>query len=152
MSAARETTVIESGRSVEAKISLVQGLRNALDAGAVRGGVRRSRFFGQRRAGKNRSEGVKLKTAIMFVLATIGFYLAIETAWFTYAAYSNYADREGGVGMAVLFVFGPISALILGAGTTYLLGGKAAPHRVKVAAGLVGLIILAAMIGTVFGL
>ncbi|MGO9427497.1 hypothetical protein [Rhodoblastus sp.] len=92
-----------------------------------------------------------MKTAIVFVLATIGFYFAIETAWFTYAEYAKPADREGGVGMGVVFIIGPICAVILGAGTAFLFGGKEAPHRVKVAAGLICLLILAALLKTVLG-
>ena len=30
-----------------------------------------------------------MKVAIVFVLATIAFYFAIETAWFTYAEYAK---------------------------------------------------------------
>jgi Mg/Co/Ni transporter MgtE len=94
---------------------------------------------------------VPVKVAIVFVLATIGFYVAIEAGWFTYAEYANPADREGGVGMDVVFIIGPICALILGAGAAFLFGGKEAPHKVKVAAGLIGLLILAALLGSVLG-
>ena len=104
-----------------------------------------------RSSGGLKQREAPVKAAIVFVLATIGFYFAIETAWFTYAGYANPPDREGWVGMGVVFVVGPISAVFLGAGTAYLLAGKEAPHRVKLAARLVGLIILAALIGTVLG-
>ena len=93
-----------------------------------------------------------VRAALVFVLATIGFYFAIEASWFTYAAYAEPADREGGVGMGVVFVIGPVCAVLLGAGAAFLFGGKAAPHQVKVAAALVGLLILAALVATVIGL
>jgi hypothetical protein len=93
-----------------------------------------------------------MKAVVVFVLATIGFYFAIEASWFVYAGYAEPADREGSVGMGVVFVIGPICAVLLGAGAAYLFGGKAAPRQVKVAAALLGLLILAALVATVIGL
>ena len=93
-----------------------------------------------------------MKAALVFVLATIGSYFAIETIWFVYAAYAEPADREGGLGMDFVFVIGPIGAILLGAVAAYLFGGRAAPHQVKVAAVLVGLLILAALVATLIGL
>lgn len=93
-----------------------------------------------------------VRAPIVFVLATIGFCFAIEIAWFTYAEYPKHPDPEGGVGMGVLFIVGPICAGILGAGTTFLFGGKDAPRQVKVAAWLIGLLTLAALRLSLLGL
>jgi hypothetical protein len=96
--------------------------------------------------------GAALKAVLVFVLATIGFYFAIEIGWFAYAEHAQVADREGGVGMAIVFVVGPIGAVALGAVTAFLLGGKKHRFKVKVAAGIVGLLILTALVGTLLGL
>ncbi len=56
-------------------------------------------------------EEAPVKAALVFVLATIGFYVAIEISWFVYADYATPADREGALGMDVVFVIGPICAI-----------------------------------------
>jgi hypothetical protein len=86
-----------------------------------------------------------------FYRGAIGFYLAIETAWFTYAEHAKPAAREGGLGMSVVFVIGPVCAVILGTGTTFLFGGQGAPQQIKTAAGLLGVLILVALVGSVIG-
>ena len=54
--------------------------------------------------------------------------------------------------MAAVFAYGPVVAILIGAGAALLFGGARASHRVKVAAGVVGLLILARAILILFGI
>jgi hypothetical protein len=54
--------------------------------------------------------------------------------------------------MAVVFVYGPVCAILFGAGAAAMFGGARASHHVKVAAGVIGLLILARAILILVGL
>ena len=89
------------------------------------------------------SRNTLIRTGLAFVVGAIGAYLAIVFGWIAYADYANVADNDGSIGMGVVFAYGPIGAILLGAGAALIFGGARVSHRVKVAAGIIGLLILA---------
>jgi hypothetical protein len=98
------------------------------------------------------ARSTRIRTAIAFIIATIGAYLVIVFGWIAYAGYAHVADNDGGKGMAVVFAYGPVCAILMGAGAALIFGGERAGHRVKVAAGIIGLLILARAILIFIGL
>ena len=93
-----------------------------------------------------------MRTAIVFIIAPLLAYLAIVFGWIAYADYAHVADNDGAKGMAAVFVYGPVCAILIGAGAALLFGGARASLHVKVAAGIIGLLILARAILILVGL
>jgi hypothetical protein len=77
------------------------------------------------------------------MIAAIGAYLVIVFGWIAYADYAHVADNDGAKGMAVVFAYGPVCAILIGAGAARLFGGARASLHVKAAAAIIGLLILA---------
>jgi hypothetical protein len=98
------------------------------------------------------SRNTPIRTAIVFIIATIAAYLAIVFGWIAYADYAHVADNEGAKGMGVVFVYGPVCAILIGAGAALLFGGARASLHVKAAAGIIGLLILAWAVLLLIGL
>ena len=90
-----------------------------------------------------------MRTMIVFVLATIPAYLAIVFGWIAYGEYADVTDREGGIGMAAVFIVGPISAITIGIAAA--LGGKQAKGYVKLALAIAGLLFVAWVLLSLFG-
>jgi hypothetical protein len=55
-----------------------------------------------------------------FVAATIVGFLAIAFGWIAYADSTNYFDREGSTGMAVVFMIAPMGGIACGAICAFL--------------------------------
>jgi hypothetical protein len=53
-------------------------------------------------------------TVLTFVLATIVGFLAIAGGYLAYAISTDYPDREGATGMAVIFIEAPLGGLVIG--------------------------------------
>jgi hypothetical protein len=50
----------------------------------------------------------------IFILGTVVGFLAIAVGYTTYADSTNYFDREGATGMAVVFFYAPLGGIIVG--------------------------------------
>jgi hypothetical protein len=55
------------------------------------------------------------KIILAFVLATLAGFFAISGGYLIFAISTDYFDREGSTGMAVIFMLAPIGGLALGA-------------------------------------
>lgn len=54
------------------------------------------------------------KIIVAFLLATVIGFFVIAGGFLIWADQTNYIDREGSVGMGVIFVFAPLGGIILG--------------------------------------
>jgi TRAP-type C4-dicarboxylate transport system permease small subunit len=54
------------------------------------------------------------KIIVAFLLATIAGFFIIAGGFLIWADQTNFSDREGSVGMGVIFVFAPLGGIILG--------------------------------------
>jgi hypothetical protein len=72
--------------------------------------------------------------------------------WIAYSDYAQVADNDGGKGMGVVFVYGPVGAILVGAGAALAFGGARASLHVKAAASIIGLLILAWVVLLLIGL
>jgi hypothetical protein len=54
------------------------------------------------------------KIIVAFLLATVAGFLAIAGGFLLWADQTTYLDREGSVGMGVIFFFAPLGGIILG--------------------------------------
>lgn len=98
------------------------------------------------------SRNTPIRTAVAFVAATLLAYLVIVAGWIAYADRAHVADNDGGVGMAVVFVYAPIGAILTGVGAALIFGGTRASHQVKAAAGVIALLVLARAILMLVGI
>lgn len=98
------------------------------------------------------ARNTQIRTAVAFIIAAVAAYLIIVSGWIAYSDYAHVADNDGAKGMAAVFAYGPVGAILIGAGAALLFGGVRASHRVKVAAAVVGLLILARAILILFGI
>ena len=64
--------------------------------------------------------------AIFGVSAMIG-YLLVVSGWLAYADFFGIGDREGGKGMAMIFIFGPAAGAVIGLIAAALLARPKAP-------------------------
>jgi hypothetical protein len=92
-----------------------------------------------------------MRTLIVFVVATILAYLAIVFGWIAYADFADVADREGGLGMAVVFIIAPICAVLIGIAAALLIGGKSATGRVRLVLVVAGLLLVAWVLLSLLG-
>ena len=76
-----------------------------------------------------------VRRAGVFAVATAAGYFVLLLFWFVYADLFDIADREGGKGMAMIFLLGPIGGAMIGLIAAGLLGppevtkGDAAPSN-----------------------
>jgi hypothetical protein len=69
-----------------------------------------------------------IRAVAIFAAATVIGYLAIVFGWIAYAHIFDIADREGGKGMAMIFIFGPSAAAIIGLIAASLLSRRGIPN------------------------
>ena len=74
------------------------------------------------------------RAVTIFAVATVIGYFAIVFGWLAYAALFDISDREGGKGMAMIFIFGPAAGAAIGLIAAGLL---ARPKAADSTAGLV---------------
>ena len=67
----------------------------------------------------------------IFAAATVVGYFVIVFGWLAYAAAFDIADREGGKGMAMIFIFAPAAGAVIGLIAAALL---ARPNKLDAAA------------------
>jgi hypothetical protein len=70
----------------------------------------------------------------IFAAATVIGYFVIVFGWLAYASAFDIGDREGGKGMAMIFIFGPAAGAVIGLIAAALLARPKAPD---VTAGIV---------------
>ncbi|TMJ73753.1 MAG: hypothetical protein E6G73_10895 [Alphaproteobacteria bacterium] len=63
----------------------------------------------------------------IFAAATVAGYFVIVFGWLAYAAVFDIADREGGKGMAMIFIFGPAAGAVIGLIAAGLLSRRGLP-------------------------
>jgi hypothetical protein len=51
---------------------------------------------------------------LVFFGVAIAAFFAIAAGWIAYADYTNYFDREGSTGMAVVFMIAPLGGFAIG--------------------------------------
>jgi hypothetical protein len=68
-----------------------------------------------------------IRAVAIFAAATVVGYLVILFGWIAYAHIFEIADREGGKGMVMIFVFGPAAAAMIGLITAALLSRRGTP-------------------------
>ncbi len=64
--------------------------------------------------------------AIFAAAAVIGYFVLVA-GWFGYADLFGIADREGGKGMAMIFMLGPAGGAMIGLIAAGLLGRRGTP-------------------------
>jgi hypothetical protein len=69
-----------------------------------------------------------IRAVAIFAAAAVIGYLAIAFGWITYAHIFDIADREGGKGMAMIFIVGPAAGAIIGLIATSLLSRRGTPN------------------------
>jgi hypothetical protein len=77
---------------------------------------------------------VFVRAVTIFAVATVVGYFAILFGWLAYAALFDIPDREGGKGMAMIFIFGPAAGAVIGLIAAGLL---ARPKPANLTAGVV---------------
>jgi Na+/glutamate symporter len=55
------------------------------------------------------------KIMLAVVLGTLAGFLAIAGGFLAWADVTNFSDREGSVGMALIFAFAPFGGIVFGA-------------------------------------
>jgi hypothetical protein len=63
----------------------------------------------------------------VFAAATVIGYFVIVFGWFAYAALFGIGDREGGKGMAMIFILGPAAGAVIGLIAAALLARPKSP-------------------------
>jgi hypothetical protein len=57
---------------------------------------------------------VRTATTVTFILAAVVGFLAIAGGYIAYAISTEFFDREGATGMAVVFFYAPVGGIIIG--------------------------------------
>lgn len=70
---------------------------------------------------------VFVRAVTIFAVATVIGYFAILFGWLAYAGLFDISDREGGKGMAIIFIFGPAAGAVIGLIAAALLARPKAP-------------------------
>ena len=55
-----------------------------------------------------------VRSVAIFGVSTVIGYLLVVSAWLAYADFFGIGDREGGKGMAMIFIFGPAAGAVIG--------------------------------------
>jgi hypothetical protein len=69
-----------------------------------------------------------IRAVAIFAAATVTGYVVFVFGWITYAHIFDIADREGGKGMAMIFIVGPAAGAIIGLIATSLLSRRGTPN------------------------
>jgi hypothetical protein len=68
-----------------------------------------------------------VRSVAIFGVSTVIGYLLVVSAWLAYADFFGIGDREGGKGMAMIFIFGPAAGAVIGLIAAGLLARPKAP-------------------------
>ena len=68
-----------------------------------------------------------VRSVAIFGVSTVIGYLLVVSAWLAYADFFGIGDREGGKGMAMIFIFGPAAGAVIGLIAAGLLARPNAP-------------------------
>ena len=68
-----------------------------------------------------------IRAVAIFALATLIGYLVIAFGWIVYANLFDIADREGGKGMAIIFILAPAGGAMIGLVAAGLLSWRGMP-------------------------
>src|ERR1043165_7901246 len=55
-----------------------------------------------------------VRSVAIFGVSTVIGYLLVVSGWLAYADFFGIGDREGGKGMAMIFIFGPAAGAVIG--------------------------------------
>ena len=69
-----------------------------------------------------------IRAVAIFAAATVIGYVVFVFGWITYAHIFDIADREGGKGMAMIFIVGPAAGAIIGLIAASLLSRRGMPN------------------------
>jgi hypothetical protein len=69
-----------------------------------------------------------IRAVAIFAAATVIGYVVFVFGWITYAHSFDIADREGGKGMAMIFIVGPAAGAIIGLIAASLLSRRGTPN------------------------
>jgi hypothetical protein len=68
-----------------------------------------------------------VRAVAIFAAATVIGYILVVFGWLAYAGFFDIADREGGKGMAIIFIIGPAAAAMIGLIAAGLLSRRGLP-------------------------
>ena len=68
-----------------------------------------------------------VRSVAIFGVSTVIGYLLVVSGWLGYADFFGIGDREGGKGMAMIFIFGPAAGAVIGLIAAGLLARPKAP-------------------------
>ena len=68
-----------------------------------------------------------VRSVAIFSVSTVIGYLLVVSGWLGYADFFGIGDREGGKGMAMIFIFGPAAGAVVGLIAAGLLARPKAP-------------------------
>jgi hypothetical protein len=68
-----------------------------------------------------------IRAVAIFAAAAVIGYLAIAFGWIAYAHFFDIADREGGKGMAIIFILAPVGGAMVGLIAASLLSRRGMP-------------------------
>lgn len=77
-----------------------------------------------------------VRSVAIFGVSTVIGYLLVVSGWLAYADVFGIGDREGGKGMAMIFIFGPAAGAVIGLIAAGLLARPKAPDLSTGAANL----------------